>query len=85
MSTDQRRTGDSRPYNRGYSERISWKLNHNAPFRWLPRHGEPWCVMEWLSQQVVKTLAFLPVYIAIVVTLTLYVVLFGVPFVDGGK
>lgn len=62
---------------------LSWKCNHGEPFRWLPRHGEPFCVAEWLSQSVIKVLACLPVYTALVVTATLLMVIFGVPFVEG--
>jgi hypothetical protein len=56
---------------------------HNQPFRWLPRHGEPSCVGEWLSQRFIVVVAWLPVYTAIVVTLALLVLLFGVPWVEG--
>lgn len=83
MSTDMRRPGDRRPYKR--VDNISWRFYHGRPFRWLPRQGEPWCVAEWLAQAIIKTLAFVPVYIAIIVTLTLLIQIFGVPFVDGGK
>lgn len=53
----------------------------NRPFRWLPRHGQPFCVGEWLSQAAVKAVAWTPTYTAIVATLTLVAVLFGVPWV----
>lgn len=55
----------------------------NQPFRWLPRQGEPSCVVEWISQTVIKIIAYLPVYTAIVVTLVLLVQLFGIPFIGG--
>jgi hypothetical protein len=63
---------------------LSWRPRHNRPFRWLPRQGEPLCIAEWVSQNVVKIIAFLPVYTAIIVTIMLYILIFGVPFVGGG-
>ncbi len=42
--------------------------------KWLPRHGEPLCLVERLSQSLIRSLAHLPVYTAVVVTLTLVLV-----------
>ncbi len=42
--------------------------------RWLPRHGEPLWFAERLSQSLIRSLAYLPVYTAVVVTLTLVLV-----------
>lgn len=53
--------------------------NGRYPSRWLPRHGKPVCMVEWLSQNTVKLLAHLPVYTAVVATLTLLVLIFGLP------
>jgi hypothetical protein len=77
------RQGDFRPFKRDPSEKIQWVFNTRFPFRWLPRHGEPSCIIEWLSQQMIKTLAYLPVYTAVIVTLVLLVEIFGIPFVGG--
>lgn len=79
------REGDTRPYRRDPSVRLQWSLNSEYPFRWLPRHGDPSCVVEWFSQRSIKALAYLPVYTAIIVTIVLIVQLFGIPFVGGGK
>ena len=54
---------------------------HDQPFRWLPRQGEPSCIGEWLSQRAITALAWLPFYTALVATLALLVLIFGVPFV----
>lgn len=58
--------------------------NHSTEdrsFRWLPKHGEPKRILEFISQAIVKITAFLPLYVTVVVTITLLFVLFGVPFV----
>lgn len=81
--TDDRREGDERPLIRSSEISLTWRPSHNYPFRWLPRHGEPLCIAEWVSHQIVRSLAFLPIYSAIVVTITLLLVIFGVPFVQG--
>lgn len=60
--------------------RLSWWPVHSGPFRFLPRQGEPLCVAELVSQTVVKALAYLPVYVAVVVTVSLLVQVFGLPF-----
>lgn len=52
-------------------------------YRWIPRYGDPVTTMEKIMQRIIKTLAWLPVYTAIVVTATLLVAIFGVPFVGG--
>lgn len=53
--------------------------------RWLPRNGKPSTGAEKVVHAAIKILAWLPVYTAIVVTLTLLAVLFGLPFLGGGK
>lgn len=55
----------------------------SQPFRWLPRQGKPLSIAEWISQTMIKVIAYLPIYTAIVVTLVLLVQLFGIPFVGG--
>lgn len=44
-------------------------------FRWVPRQGKPRCIAEWASQALVRFLAFLPVYIAVVVSIILVIVI----------
>lgn len=51
-------------------------LPRNRPFRWFPRNGNPTCIGEWASQRLIKWLAFLPIYIGIIVALILVVQLF---------
>ncbi len=77
------RRGDTRPYRRDAAEPIRWILNVHSPFRWLPRHGDPSCYLEWTSQKIIRLLAYLPIYTAIIATLVLLVEIFGVPFVGG--
>jgi hypothetical protein len=82
--TDSRRAGDTRPFhhpNNNGGLRLTPPPGH--PIRWLPRHGEPVCILEWIAQHLIKILAWTPVYIAVIVTLTLVVQIFGVPFVKG--
>lgn len=43
------------------------------PFRWFPRHGDPYCYAESTAQRIVKAVARLEVYTAIIVTLCLIV------------
>lgn len=77
------RRGDTRPYRRDPADPLKWMLRHRAPFRWLPRHGDPSCYLEWFSQHSIRSLASLPVYTAVIVTLVLLVEIFGIPFVEG--
>jgi hypothetical protein len=51
----------------------------NRPFRWLPKHGQPYCIGEWATQHAVRFLAWLPVYSAIILTLILIIEV-GHPF-----
>lgn len=81
--TDTRRVGDKRPFKHDPDQTLTLIPVHGEPFRWLPRHGDPSCVLEWLSQKLIKVIAFLPVYVAIVVTMSLLLQIFGVPFVGG--
>lgn len=50
---------------------------------WLPRQGKASSVEEVIVQTAIKVFAWLPVYTAIVATLTLLLVLFGLPYVGG--
>lgn len=49
----------------------------------LPRQGRPKRGVEVVSQRVVKIVSYLPVYTAIMITLTFCAIIFGVPFVEG--
>lgn len=48
---------------------------------WLPRQGKASSIEEVIVQTAIKVFAWLPIYTAIVVTITLYVLIFGFPFV----
>ncbi len=67
----KRREGDTRPL-----RNTAGRLENAAhgPVRWLPRHGDPYCPLEWLSQALIRLISHLPVYTAVIVTLTLIVV-----------
>lgn len=70
------RRGDSRPVDK-HPPQLNWRPA--APVRWLPRHGVPWCVIEWISQKVILSSARLPIYITIVTALTVIAILwFGI-------
>lgn len=47
---------------------------------WLPRQGQPTCVVDRIVQQLVKLLALLPVYTAVVATLIILILVFGLPW-----
>jgi hypothetical protein len=57
---------------------LPWWPNHDKPYHWLPKQGKAMSVVEYISQAIVKSIAWLPVYIAIVVTLTLAVLLWNI-------
>lgn len=76
------RFGDDRPFNRPEGTPLSRHPVCGKPFRWLPRHGQPMCTGELITQTIVKTFAFAPIYTAVIVTLVLLVLLFGVPWVN---
>lgn len=59
------------------------RSGQNATYHWLPRNGKPTKVLDMLFQLILKAMAYLPVYIAVVVTITLLVILCGVPYVGG--
>lgn len=77
---DSRRRGDLRPYRPTEAVSLTLLPAHGQPFRWLPRHGEPLCIGEWFSHMMIRVFASLPVYTAVFATLTLLVVLLGVPY-----
>lgn len=72
-----RRKGDDRPLVHG----APLAVLPRRPFRWLPRHGQPFCVGEWATQHAVRTLARPAVYFATFALLAVIVTVFGLPFV----
>lgn len=52
---------------------------------WLPRQGKASSIEEVIVQTAIKVFAWLPIYTAIVVTATLLLILFGVPFVGDSR
>lgn len=50
---------------------------------WLPRQGKASSMEEVIVQSLIKAFAWLPLYTAIIVTVTLLFIIFGVPFVKG--
>lgn len=73
MGTYTRRSGDVRPLVSDRKERLAW--HPTMPIRWLPRHGQPGCFVEVLSQAIVRGAAWLPLYTALIATLTLIAVI----------
>lgn len=80
---DERREGDERPFKHEKGVRLTFLPAPGERFRWFPRHGEPLCIGEWLTQHVVRFVSYLPVYIAIVVSLIIIIQVFH-PFGLGG-
>lgn len=70
-----KREGDGRAWTQRYP--LTFFPNWHEPMRWLPKHGEPLCVGEWVSQAIYRNRLLL--YIAVVATMTLYVAVAGVP------
>lgn len=68
-------------YQTGKSLRTS--PNFSEPFRMLPRHGKPTRYLEWVSQNTIKSVAFLPVYILLFVMLTTTASVWIFPYVRG--
>lgn len=68
---DTRRKGDKRPY----THDAALTVGPESPMRWLPRHGNPFCVIEWTTQHLLRLFASLPAYAALVTLLTLVVVM----------
>lgn len=52
---------------------------------WLPRQGKASSIEEVIVQTAIKVFAWLPVYTAIVVTVTLLLIVFGIPYVGDGR
>lgn len=66
---DTRRKGDARPYHHD----ATLMFGPQSPMRWLPRHGRPYCVIEWATQHSIRRLATFPAYAALILLLTLIV------------
>lgn len=71
---DQRRRGDSRPFRNSTDAPLDHWIDHENPFRWFPKHGDPFSIVEKVVQMIARLLVFLPVYVAIVVTIMLVLV-----------
>lgn len=52
---------------------------------WLPRQGKASSIEEVIVQTAIKAFAWLPIYTAIIVTVTLLLILFGVPFLGDSR
>lgn len=66
-----RRKGDDRAFIHDPSKRLRLWPAKGYPFRWQPKHGEPGCFGESVTQALWRHRIAL--YIAVVVTLTLAV------------
>jgi hypothetical protein len=73
---------DERPFKRKAGVPLNLTPGHHGRMRWLPRHGEPDCILEWFTQQGIKALAWTPLYTALVATLVLLVLLIEVPWLE---
>lgn len=74
IMADYRRNGDTRPIKHPPGIPLTRQISREYPLRWLPRHGEPFCVIEWFIQAIARILVYLPVYISIVVTIMLILI-----------
>lgn len=70
----KRREGDTRPFKT--KGRLKLFPMTGEKIRWLPRQGEPVCIVEVISQVVAKIVSYSPVYTAVIVTLSLFVQLY---------
>lgn len=50
---------------------MTLKTEGGNTIRWLPRQGRPLRTIDWISQTIIKVVAFLPIYVAILVTILL--------------
>ena len=57
-----RRKGDRRAHKRIRGVALTLTPDQDHPFRWLPRHGEPYCLGEWVTQHAARGLAWFPLY-----------------------
>lgn len=81
MIMEEKRVLMKKTYQTGKSLRTF--PNFNEPLRMLPRHGKPTCYLEWVSQNTIKSVAFLPVYILLVIFLTAATDIWIVPYIRG--
>lgn len=65
------RPGDTIPHQHDLPVRLCL----HRPVRWLPRHGQPVCAIEWVTQHTLKTVAFPVVYAALLLIACLLVYL----------
>jgi hypothetical protein len=57
--------------------------DYNESLRMLPRHGTPRYHIEWVSQKIVKTVAFFPIYALLIVVLTVVASIWIIPSIEG--
>lgn len=50
---------------------------------WLPKQGKPMHLIDSVCQSLLRAMAYLPVYTAVIVTITMLLVIFGIPFIKG--
>lgn len=74
-SGDHRRKNDNRPFKQ--DRPLKFKPDEKGPIRWLPRQGEPFCVLEYISQTIIRNIAYFPIYTAVIVTVTLVIIIWG--------
>lgn len=65
VRSSRMRLGDTRPYSRKDGVALGRSPQH--PFRWLPRHGDPYCLAEWLVQRALRALSHPAVYTVTVI------------------
>ena len=54
MTPDPRRKGDRRPLHHDRGVALTLTPDGGEPFRYLPRHGDPYCIGEAVSQWLVR-------------------------------
>lgn len=62
QATDQRRDGDTRPFH--HEDKLRLWPEPGEPLRFKPKHGEPFCLLEWVSQHCFRALPVLALMVA---------------------
>lgn len=63
------RGNDGRPFIGSQVGHLSLWPALDQPARWLPRHGRPYSIPEWISQKLLRSLAYAPIYTLVIVCL----------------
>jgi len=63
----------------GHRDHLGLRHPSGESYRWLPRHGEPLWVVEWLTQRSIKYLACFPIYFIVIALLTVVAQFWIVP------